>query len=78
MTVQPELVVFAIRAALRNRRLLLWLTACWLCSLLDEILVAFGALYLKDRFAADGGERSAVLFGEETKLLVHERPVAGG
>jgi MFS family permease len=51
----------AVTAALQNRRLLLWLFAVWLCSLLDEILVAFGALHLRDNLGAGLHERDAIL-----------------
>jgi predicted MFS family arabinose efflux permease len=50
-----------IRGALRNRRLLLWLTASWLCSLLDEILVVFASLHLRDDLGAGTATRSAIL-----------------
>lgn len=51
----------ALRTAFGNRALLLWLLAAWLCSLLDEIVVAFGALYLREQFGADAVARSLVL-----------------
>ena len=51
----------ALRTAFGNRALLLWLLAAWLCSLLDEIVVAFGALYLRDQFDADAMARGLVL-----------------
>ncbi len=41
-----------LRAGMRDRQLLLWLAACALCCLLDEILVAFGALFLRDELDA--------------------------
>jgi MFS family permease len=41
-----------LREALRDRELMLWLAASAACCLLDEILVAFGALYLHDELAA--------------------------
>jgi MFS family permease len=41
-----------LRAALRDRELMLWLGACALCCLLDEILVAFGVLFLRDELNA--------------------------
>jgi predicted MFS family arabinose efflux permease len=41
-----------LRAAVRDRELMLWLGASALCCLLDEILVAFGALYLRDELGA--------------------------
>lgn len=37
----------ALVEAAGNRRLLAWLTGVFLCSLLDEILVAFGSLHLR-------------------------------
>ena len=51
----------SLRAALACRRLMFWLVACWLCSLLDEILVVFASLYLRDELGAGVAERSAVL-----------------
>ncbi|PRQ05115.1 MFS transporter [Enhygromyxa salina] len=41
-----------LRAGLRDRELLMWLGACSLCCLLDEILVAFGVLFLRDELGA--------------------------
>jgi FSR family fosmidomycin resistance protein-like MFS transporter len=51
-----------LRAALGNRRLLVWLAGCALCDLLDEILVVFAALHMRD-LGLDAGARSAVLVG---------------
>lgn len=50
-----------LRAALRDRMLLLWLGASALCCLLDEILVAFGVLFLRDELGA-GLEVQALAF----------------
>jgi MFS family permease len=50
-----------LRAALRDRELMLWLGACALCSLLDETLVAFGVLFLRDELGA-GVEVQALAF----------------
>jgi predicted MFS family arabinose efflux permease len=67
----------ALLSALRNRRLLFWLVAAQLCTLLDEIVVAFGALYLRDHLGAGVEERSWVLgafmLGGAAGLLVTER-----
>jgi MFS family permease len=41
------------RTGLRDPKLLAWLAASALCCLLDEILVAFGAMFLRDEFGAD-------------------------
>jgi len=41
-----------LRAGLRNRQLLLWLGAGALCCLLDEIFVAFGAVFLRAELGA--------------------------
>ncbi|HEY3495775.1 MAG TPA: MFS transporter, partial [Polyangiaceae bacterium] len=43
----------ALRSALSNRALLLWLAGVSLCGLLDEIFAAFGALWLRERFPRD-------------------------
>ena len=50
----------ALLAALRNRRLLFWLGATALCDLMDEILVVFAALYLRDHLDAGPIARSVV------------------
>jgi MFS family permease len=50
----------ALVEALGNRTLLLWLGAAALCSLLDEILIAFGTLHLRDALGAGVPERSLV------------------
>jgi MFS family permease len=42
-----------IRTGLRDPKLLAWLSGSALCCLLDEILVAFGSMLLRDQFAAD-------------------------
>lgn len=65
----PPLLV-AVRAALGNRRLLLWLGGVSLCALLDEILVAFGALHLRDTLGAGVGARSVVLMCEMVGALL--------
>ena len=51
----------ALRTALANRRLLLWLFAATLCDMLDEILVVFASLHLRDQLGAGEVMRSAVL-----------------
>jgi Na+/melibiose symporter-like transporter len=67
----------ALVEALRNRTLLLWLTGAALCALLDEILVAFGSLYLRDVLGAGVAERSLVfacfVAGGVPGLLVVDR-----
>jgi predicted MFS family arabinose efflux permease len=50
-----------LRAALKDRDLMVWLSACALCCLLDEILVAFGALFLRDEMGA-GVEMQGLAF----------------
>jgi MFS family permease len=51
----------ALGAAFRDRRLLVWLFGSWLCGLLDELLVAFGALHMRDNLDADSATRSVIL-----------------
>ena len=51
----------ALGAAFRDRRLLAWLFGSWLCGMMDEILVAFGALHMRDNLAADSATRSVIL-----------------
>jgi FSR family fosmidomycin resistance protein-like MFS transporter len=76
---EPGLVA-ALLAALRNRRLLFWLGAAALCDLLDEILVVFASLYLRDHLHAGAIERSAVLgafmVGGALGLVVTDRLLA--
>lgn len=50
-----------LRIGLKRPRLLLWAGATILCSLMDEILVAFGSLYLRDEVGFDLETRAAVL-----------------
>ena len=50
-----------LRQGLRNKPLLLWLGVCSLCCLLDEILVAFGTLYLRDELRATTFEQAALV-----------------
>lgn len=50
---EPEQSLWSrLRAGLGDRELLMWLGACALCCLLDEILVAFGAVFLRDELGA--------------------------
>jgi FSR family fosmidomycin resistance protein-like MFS transporter len=67
----------AVAAALGNRRLLRWLFGVWLCGLLDETLVAFGTLHMRDHLGAGTTERSALLvlwtIGSAIGLVATER-----
>lgn len=60
----------ALAAALRNPRLMLWLSGATLCQLLDEPFVAFAGLFLEERFGAGLAERSMMLAGMTTGGLV--------
>jgi hypothetical protein len=51
----------ALGAAVSCPRLLGWSLAVVLCGLLDEVLVAFGALWLSERLGADATVRAAIL-----------------
>jgi MFS family permease len=55
-----EPLLESLRLALVNRRLLLWAVGVSLTTLLDEALVAFGALHLRDHLGADTTARSAI------------------
>lgn len=70
----------ALLAAIRNRRLLLWLGATALCDLLDEILVVFAALYLRDHLQAGPVARglifAAAVVGELCGLAITDRLLA--
>ncbi|HVI01355.1 MAG TPA: MFS transporter [Enhygromyxa sp.] len=48
-----------LRAGLRDRTLLAWLGGCALCCLLDELFVAFGAMFMRDAFGADVATQTA-------------------
>lgn len=50
----------ALKLAFRDRTLLVWLFGAWLCSLMDELLVAFGALRMRE-LGADAAARSVIL-----------------
>jgi Na+/melibiose symporter-like transporter len=49
-------------SALRDPALLIWLGAAALCTLLDEILVAFGTLHMRDVLDASALEQSLFVF----------------
>ena len=51
----------ALRLALGDRRLLAWLAALALCDLLDEILIVFASLHLRDDLGAGAFERGVAL-----------------
>jgi MFS transporter, FSR family, fosmidomycin resistance protein len=78
---EPEPTVrAALRIALGNRMLLGWLGASALCSLLDEIMVAFAMLHLRQDRGASEGEAAAAAgawaFGCTLGLVVSERLLA--
>jgi DHA1 family inner membrane transport protein len=66
--------------ALRDRRLLAWIAGMFLCTLMDEIFVAFAALHIAERFSADPQARALVLgaflAGGTCGLLAQERALA--
>jgi FSR family fosmidomycin resistance protein-like MFS transporter len=70
----------ALATALRNRRLLLWVLGSGLCALLDEVLVIFASLHLRDVLGAGPVARSVVLgayvAGGAVGLAVCERLLA--
>lgn len=72
----------AVGAALGNRRLLWWLLGAELCSLLDEVFVAFGSLYLSTRYGASlaeiGVAMAAMMVGSVAGLVLLERRLAAG
>jgi predicted MFS family arabinose efflux permease len=53
----------SLRVALGNRTLLLWLGGTALCDLLDEILVIFASLHLRDTLGLGPVARGAILAG---------------
>jgi len=59
---EPRQGVFAaLREALRDRVLMLWLFGLALCDLLDEILVVFATLHVKGALGGDAFAQSAVV-----------------
>ena len=53
----------ALREALRDRLLILWLLGLALCDLLDEILVVFASLHVRVELGAGPGWQSAIISG---------------
>jgi predicted MFS family arabinose efflux permease len=53
----------AMREALRDRVLVLWLLGIALCDLLDEILVVFASLHVRIELGAGPGWQSAIVAG---------------
>jgi MFS family permease len=53
----------ALRVALRDRVLVLWLFGVALCDLLDEILVVFASLHVRIELGAGPGWQSAIIGG---------------
>jgi predicted MFS family arabinose efflux permease len=51
----------SLRAAISSRPLLWWSLAAVVCGLMDEVLVAFGALWLSERMGLDATQRAAIL-----------------
>ncbi|WP_224244364.1 MFS transporter [Hyalangium gracile] len=51
----------SLRAIVRSRPLLAWSLVTVLCGLMDEVLVAFGALSLSERLGTDATGRAAIL-----------------
>lgn len=78
-TEEPRLGA-ALGIAVRNRRLIFWLGACSLCDLLDDILIVFATLFLRDHLDAGPVARSLVIgagiAGAITGLLVVDRLLA--
>ncbi|HLU68854.1 MAG TPA: MFS transporter [Kofleriaceae bacterium] len=68
--------------ALRRRRLLAWLFGAALCELLDEILVIFAALHLRDELGAGEAARALMIgglvLGEAVGLALAERMLRRG
>jgi len=71
-----------LRAALANRRLMGWLFGVSLCGMLDELLVAFGSLYMERDLGLDLAARSAALTalmaGAAVGVVAAERLLARG
>jgi MFS family permease len=67
----------ATREAIRDRVLIGWLFGTALCNLLDEILIVFASIYVRDQLAATPAEQSAMvgafIAGGAIGLIVLER-----
>lgn len=67
----------AVRAAVRDRVLIGWLFGLALCHLLDEILVVFASIHVRDELGATAAWQSAtvgaLVAGEAIGLVVLER-----
>jgi MFS family permease len=59
----PPPLLRALRDALRDRVLVVWLLGIALCDLLDEILVVFASLHVRIELGAGPGWQSAILTG---------------
>ena len=77
---RPRALLDPLRRGLARRSLRVWAVATILCSLLDEILVAFGSLYLRDvvgfGIEARATVVTALMVGAVLGLLVLERLLA--
>lgn len=51
----------ATREALRDRVLIGWLFGCALCNLLDEILIVFASIHVRDQLGATAAEQSVLV-----------------
>jgi fucose permease len=75
--VADEPLLTALWTAVSNRRLLFWAAACTLCDMLDEILVVFASLHLRDVAGAGPVARSLILggfvAGAAVGLVISER-----
>lgn len=67
----------AIAVVVRSPRLVAWIAGTFLCTLLDEIVIAFGALALAAQFGASPWPRAvvlgALLVGGLVGLVIQER-----
>ncbi|MEO8551250.1 MAG: MFS transporter [Kofleriaceae bacterium] len=54
-------VIAALRLALRDRRLLLWLFATALCDLLDEIFIVLASIHVRDDLGASARWQTATI-----------------
>jgi MFS family permease len=77
---RPRGIVATLAAAARNRELTAWVIGAFLCTLLDEIFVAFAALHLVERFGEAPHVRAwvlgACLAGSAVGLVVQDRLLA--
>jgi MFS family permease len=73
-----EPVLAALRAALGHRRLIAWLAAAALCTLLDEMLAVLAAIFVTERFSTAMAAPTLIAFsfGSVVGAIILDRALA--